>query len=195
MPVDAAENPTHADSSEFASWAYCEYRELIFWITGQYINDICERNDLVQDCAVKIMQNAAQLMKMDRSEVKYYVTTLARNTARNYLKHQRRGAKRITYMDDQTKELIPDCTYSLEDIVAENDDIRMLYQAIERLPEEDKMLLESKYILEIPDEQIAAQLGCTKDSVRMKLTRARRRAAKEILNIREGRNNDESHQA
>lgn len=195
MPDDAAENSTHADRSEFVSWVYCEYRDLIFWITGEYITDIYERNDLVQDCAVKIMQSAEQLLKMNRSEVRYYVTALARNTARNYLKHRRRGEKRITYIDDQTKELLPDCTYSIEDIVTENDDVRILYQAIEMLPEEDKMLLESKYILEESDEQIAAQLGCTKDSVRMKLTRARRRAAKEISNIQEGRNIDESHRA
>ena len=44
------------------------------------------------------------------------------------------------------------------------------------LPEEDQLLLEGKYILGYKDTELADMLGCKKDSIRMKLTRARRRA-------------------
>ena len=41
---------------------------------------------------------------------------------------------------------------------------------------EDRLLLEGKYILGYTDAELADMLGCKKSSVRMKLTRARRRA-------------------
>lgn len=49
-----------------------------------------------------------------------------------------------------------------------------------RLPEEDRLALEAKYILQLGDRQIARQLGIKPASVRMRLTRARRLARKEM---------------
>ena len=51
-----------------------------------------------------------------------------------------------------------------------------LMQIWSSLPEEDRLLLEGKYILGYTDAELADMLGCKKSSVRMKLTRARRRA-------------------
>lgn len=49
-----------------------------------------------------------------------------------------------------------------------------------RLPKEDRLALEAKYILQLSDREIARQLGIQPASVRMRLTRARRRARKEM---------------
>ena len=45
-----------------------------------------------------------------------------------------------------------------------------------RLRQEDRFLLERKYLLNQTDQELAQYLGCRKSSVRMKLTRARRAA-------------------
>ena len=47
-----------------------------------------------------------------------------------------------------------------------------------QLSKEDQLLLEGKYLLEYSDPELAQLLGCQSASVRMKLTRARRRAQK-----------------
>ena len=49
-----------------------------------------------------------------------------------------------------------------------------------RLGEEDRLLLEGKYLRECSDRELAQLLGCRVDSIRMKLTRARRRALKRM---------------
>lgn len=49
-----------------------------------------------------------------------------------------------------------------------------------RLPRQDRLVLEAKYILQLSDREIARQLGIQPASVRMRLTRARRRARKEM---------------
>ena len=45
-----------------------------------------------------------------------------------------------------------------------------------RLDEESRLLLEGKYILGYDNQELGQMLGCQANSVRMKLTRARRRA-------------------
>lgn len=50
-----------------------------------------------------------------------------------------------------------------------------LYEVWGQLPEEDLILLEGKYILRCTDSELAEQLHCKPDSVRMKLTRVRRK--------------------
>ena len=47
-----------------------------------------------------------------------------------------------------------------------------------KLGEEDRLLLEGKYLLEYSSAELGERLGCQSASVRMKLTRARRRALK-----------------
>ena len=45
-----------------------------------------------------------------------------------------------------------------------------------RFSEEEQILLEGKYILGYTDQELALQVECKPASIRMKLTRARRRA-------------------
>lgn len=51
-------------------------------------------------------------------------------------------------------------------------------QGLGQLSAEDRALLEGKYILGDSDEMLARTLHCKPSSIRMKLTRARRRALK-----------------
>lgn len=46
------------------------------------------------------------------------------------------------------------------------------------LPEDTRTLLAGKYILGLSDTELAEQYGCNPNSIRMKLTRARRQALK-----------------
>ena len=48
-------------------------------------------------------------------------------------------------------------------------------RAYQSLPPEDRFLLEGKYILQCSNEELAAQLNCKPDSIRMKLYRVRKR--------------------
>jgi len=56
------------------------------------------------------------------------------------------------------------------------DEIEHLQNALSKLPERDRWLLECKYILEMRDDEIAEQIDVKPASVREYLTRARRKA-------------------
>lgn len=63
----------------------------------------------------------------------------------------------------------------------EADELReQLAAVLEEISNDDRVLLEGKYILQYSDETLAMVLNCKVSSIRMKLTRARRRALKLI---------------
>ena len=65
----------------------------------------------------------------------------------------------------------------MEELVAALDRRRALERVWPKLTDLDQMLLSGKYLLGYSDQELAELAGCKKDSVRMLLTRARRRAA------------------
>ena len=50
----------------------------------------------------------------------------------------------------------------------------------QELEQEDRFLLEGRYILRYTDRELAEEIGCQPNSVRMKLTRARRKVLKQM---------------
>ena len=61
------------------------------------------------------------------------------------------------------------------DVVLRNAEIESLIAGLKRLPERDRWLLEMKYFRRMRDAEIARQLEIRENSVRMYLTKARRK--------------------
>ena len=59
------------------------------------------------------------------------------------------------------------------DLIGDQETLKFLWP---RLSEEDRILLEGKYVWGQSDKELAEILHCKPSSIRMKLTRARRRA-------------------
>ena len=64
---------------------------------------------------------------------------------------------------------------SLDETVFCREEVQRLREIWPQLDGETRMLLERKYILGYENEELGRMLGCRTDSVRMKLTRARRK--------------------
>ena len=81
-------------------------------------------------------------------------------------------------MEDDRLAEIAATDGSLDDLLLHSDSAEQLWGLWAKLSVQDRILLEGKHILELTDEELASILKCKPASVRMKLTRARRRAAK-----------------
>lgn len=80
---------------------YNHYFKLIYYIISQYIDNTCDVEDLTQDVFVKFFNNITKI-DLDNN-VKYYLTTIAKNTALNFLKYQN---KNIIIKDDLILSII-----------------------------------------------------------------------------------------
>lgn len=169
----------------FFAGLYETHKGLLFLSVRQYISDSATAEDLVQDSLVKLMERADTVRGLSGGALAAYVAATARHTAVDYLR--RTGA--MPPPADDPDELA-DAGSLPEAALLRREELTRLRDVWPRLRQEDRLLLERKYLLGQTDEELARYLGCRRGSVRMKLTRARRAA---LRLMREGdEKNEES---
>ena len=157
----AIENP---DDREFMTQFYLEYERLMYATVRKRLTDPEAAKDIVQECVIRLIPKIPFLRRQERCIKASYVVSTVRNTTINYMRKQGRTDGRCCSLEEQEEQDMAIPEPSLDERI-------MLAEQKERL-----MQIWRKYILGYTDAELADMLGCKKSSVRMKLTRARRRA-------------------
>ena len=127
----------------------------------------------MQESVLKLIPNISFLRQQENCIKASYVVSTVRNTAINHLRKQGRVTGKCSNLEDEDV-VMPGP--SLDDHLLQTERLERLAEVWDLLPEDDQLLLEGKYILGQEDTELADMLGCKASSIRMKLTRARRRA-------------------
>lgn len=146
-------------SQEFITQIYKKYDRLMLFTAKKYLMDIQECEDAVQESLLKLMSRIELLRTLEEPVLTSYVVTTVRNTAINILRRQE-------------SIIEPD---SIIDIIMDREAKRSLREAIDELEPNERLLLEGKYFLGYDDRQLSELLSCAPGSIRMKLTRVRRK--------------------
>lgn len=137
--------------------------------------DACE--DVVQESLVKLIQKVSLLREMPQPVLAAYIVSTTRNTAFDYTRRRSRQNARVCSLDDEALSACLEANSPPLDNQIEAVELRArLSSVLEEISKDDRVLLEGKYILQYSDEVLAEMLNCKANSIRMKLTRARRRA-------------------
>ena len=161
----------------FLEQLYERFQRLMYYVAGKYISDPAARGDAVQDALVCLVEKAALLRQLEDTALAAYIVAAVRNAAFSLLRRQgRTGLRTISMEESAGAAPIP----AREEPILAAEERILAGQVLERLPPEDRILLEGRYLLELTDAELAQRLGCQPGSVRMKLTRARRRALKQL---------------
>jgi len=149
--------------------------------TYRLLNRTDVLDDIIQDACIKLIDKIPTLKILDCCRLHSYVVLTVRSVAINFIKRSD-VRKKHTYLgaEDDMKDIISDSVTddaeSVESTVIYREKIKELRKAMLLLPERDRLLLEYKYILNMNDTEIAAQINIKPSSVREYLTRARRKA-------------------
>lgn len=161
---------------------YREFKYLMFSVAGKYVSDPLDCEDIVQDSLVKLIDKMDRLREVGRCALPAYIAAVVRNTAINHLEHQAVTGRHSHPFDGQI----------LADSLELGDMAQLLHHK-ERmsgmwaaLTPEERFLLEGRYVIGYSDQELAKCLKCKASSVRMKLTRARRRAFRALKRQEEG---------
>ena len=157
---------------EYMLWLYERYISYLFFAAGKFTDSQPDREDLVHDALLRLMKNIPVLQKMEHKALAGYLYLTVRSVWLD------RGNREQVLTEDVLERL---ADRDPEGAHLAKWDAAMLK---EKLPERDWFLLQAKYIVGCTDAEIGGILGCAQNSVRMMLTRARRRA-KTILNGKE----------
>ena len=174
MPWDEQEAAFQGSDREFLLWLYQEFSRLMFYTAQKYLADPHSQEEVVQESLKKLIEKVAVLRRLKRPALAGYVRATVRNTAIDLLKVQGRERERVVGLEDLTQGETPR-TDSLDETVFCREEVQRLREIWPQLDGEPRMLLARKYILGYENEELGRMLGCRTDSVRMKLTRARRK--------------------
>ena len=171
---------------EFMDQMYMEFERLMFFTARQYTSKAEIAEDIVQESLVRLYEKVRTMKPMKHVVLAAYIRATVRNTAINVLRKMNR--ERDYAADAETDAFVQADQEWVLNTMMDLSGYRVLLSKIwPRLPEDDRLLLEGKYILGYSDQELAEEIGCQANSIRVKLTRARRRALA-IIQEQEGVN-------
>lgn len=176
---------------EFMIQLYQNYNRLMFFVAKRYVSDDTASEDIVQESLEKLIKKVETIRPMERCVLAGYIVSTVRNTAINYLKFEGKRKTHQSSLEDWQESEKLSGKYSLDDLLILTEEKSKLQMIWPSLSKEDQLLLEGKYILGYSDSELALQLGCRSDSVRMKMTRARRRAF-DLMTDKGGKHDDKA---
>ena len=158
---------------------YLKHKMLLYHEAWKYLNLQEDVEDIVYETLVRIIENIDKFRHMAPLQQIQYAKVIVRNLSYVLL-------KRSTYFTMIPFESI-DLYLPIEESETPDSIISQKLQRAQirtiwaEVPPEDRLLLEQKYILDWSDELLAARLDIKPQSVRMRLTRAKRRTMKLMI--------------
>lgn len=181
MPAVLSAGAQRSGDKRFLIELYQQYDRLMFSTAKKYVSALPACEDIVQDSLVRLIPHVELLRGLEPDMTAGYLVATVKNTAVNYLRRQGLEAKLCVSLEDDALSELDSGTPPLDELMQLAERRDCLCAVWETLSAEDCALLRGKYILGYSGEELAGQLGCSADSVRMRLTRARRRAYKLIM--------------
>lgn len=142
---------------------------------GKYFQSPEDVEDIIQDAIVNLIEKKEKILSLEPQHQTAYIATTVRNLSISVLRH-RKCIEFIPLSELDDYQLPNDSFLDPEVIFAQKAYAQQFRKIWHTLPLEDQVLLGQKYILDETDEEIARGLKIKPNSVRMVLTRARRRA-------------------
>lgn len=161
-----------------------QYERLMYKIARQYVDSQLDCEDIVQDSLANILKKYDAFGEMSKNQRIAYVAAVVRNRSLNFLKRKKLEDSIIVASVDD------DMYHLAESVVQETKPLTeiplsVVREAINKLPNDDRYLIEGKYIVGLSDAELAQELKCKPASIRMKLTKARRKLLAEMKKLGE----------
>jgi RNA polymerase sigma-70 factor, ECF subfamily len=139
----------------------------IFLLIYRIVGNVDDAQDLTQETFIKALQRQTQLKDLDRAA--QWLSRIASNTAIDFL----RRTRRFTYTD--VTELLdhPDAFDSPEDSVLRSERRSTLDDGLATLTDRERTALLLRDVEDIPAEEVAMQMNCSKATVRSHIANAR----------------------
>lgn len=160
--------------------AYASIYRKYFFVLYQYGKKICSDGDLVKDCIqdlfIKIWNNRDNLG--DTTSVRYYLLTSLKHKLLDVLEapHQRLKVK----MSPSEVEVADDNTSTLESLHPQKEKV---LRAINKLSKHQQKVIELKFYKNQSNQEIAAELGITIQSVYNSVFKTLRSIRKQLLAV------------
>lgn len=163
------------ESETFMTQLYKDHERLMYHVAKQYTADLFEAEEIIQNALVGLLQKEETLQRLNPYARASYIATTVKNSAINYRRKSERKQRRQVPLEtaSEAEDAMQTSAADAALLLGEGKD--ELLRAYEHLSEEERYLLSGKYVLQLSDEELSQALSCQPNSIRMKLTRVRRK--------------------
>lgn len=160
---------------EFMTELFLRYKRIMFSEISKIVPDQWEAEDILQNALIKLSEKVSLLRGLDERRRVSYVITTVRNLAKNSLRDKH--GLTVYSLDDENLRLADSISEGtdIEQSVIFKEQLEDLSLVWDMLDDTSKCVLEGKYILKKSDAELGKMLGISPASVRMMLTRSRRK--------------------
>ncbi len=165
------------------TFLYETYYKDVYYTCLKFLKDDNTTADMTQEVFLKAFSKLNSLE--DEEKFKSWICQIANRMSLNYIKR----SKLITFenMDDNSEiSNLPDENVKTpEEISVDRDVAQVLLQAVEKLPEDQRICVFMYYYQNMSIKEIALQMGCSENTVRGKLRYASNNLRKYVENLEE----------
>ena len=165
------------DDRAFMQEVYQQNERLMYAIALKYASNTQDCEDIVHDTVERLCKNIIKIKCLPNSALRAYVVYAVRNTAINFRKHQATINRHIQQLSDDDLSNEYDQPESIieriEDLKEKRTSLTKVWM---QLTDAEQELLYRKYVLEQTTEELAGIFQCSRDSIRMRLSRVRRKS-------------------
>ena len=158
---------------------FVKHKTLLYAEARKYLSSQEDVEDIVYEAIVRIIEYIDKFRSLLPNERIRYAKVIVRNLSFIYLKRQSYFTM-VSFDDVDPYLSIDDCQLP-ESQVTRQLQIEQIRNIWAKVPVEDRLLLEQKYVLDWNDADLAKNLGIKPQSVRMRITRAKRNVIRLLM--------------
>src|SRR5579863_7753707 len=148
-------------SSELENRFVSENMRRVFLLIYRIVGNVADAQDLTQETFIKALQRQDQLKDLEKAA--HWLSRIASNTAIDFLR--RSGRMSFSDIDDLPEALSSSSGDSPEQLLLRSERRQYLESGLNVLTERERMALVLRDVEDIPAEEVAVMLNCSKATV------------------------------
>ena len=156
-------------ASEAQSRFVSENMRRVFLLIYRIVGDVSDAQDLTQEAFIIALQRQDQLTDLDKAA--HWLSRIASNTAIDFLR--RAGRVSFSELDEMPEPVAVSAMESPEQMVLRSERREYLQSGLDILTERERTALLLRDVEDLPAEEVAARLQCSKATVRSHIANAR----------------------
>jgi RNA polymerase sigma-70 factor, ECF subfamily len=156
-------------ASEAQSRFVSENMRRVFLLIYRIVGNVSDAQDLTQEAFIKALQRQDQLKDLDKAA--HWLSRIASNTAIDFLR--RSGRVSFSELDDMPEPVAVSALESPEQMVLRTERREYLQSGLDILTERERTALLLRDVEDLPADEVAARLQCSKATVRSHIANAR----------------------
>ncbi len=149
------------------------FKDKVFRLAKRLLVSTEEAEDATQELYFKLWRNREKLS--DYKNVEAFAMTMTKNYCYDRLKSKQASNLTLVHSNYKEKET------SLEKKVEHNDSVNQVHQLIEKLPEQQKKIIQLRDIEQYDFDEICKMVDMKPTAVRVALSRARKTIREELI--------------